>query len=220
MSERSGARALGIIVLSIGVMVSISVVEDFRVKVGRLEKEVTALREKPAVAGKPNEEKSVEERKHLFDGPKPIRAKQFKVKGLWRDELTIGHHDPWKEDIPMVLHLWGPWCGPCRAEFPSLLAFSRKHPGLQIATVSVNNKKEDVLAFLKYIGYDESKNHVAIFIGSEEDIIFADNYYKVSYFPTTIFIDRDGNIVRWIDGMTNWRDPALGKFVGELLKKK
>jgi len=47
-------------------------------------------------------------------------------------QLIARHHGK-----VVVLDVWSTWCGPCREEFPGLVALHRKYPG-QVACVSLN----------------------------------------------------------------------------------
>ncbi len=191
---------------------------DLRLKreVSRYQSAETSARE-TAKRKQEEETKRLEENKHLFDRPKPEVAQSFSARSLWGKTITFGS-TPWKATAPMVLHLWGPWCGPCRDEFPAMLAFSRRHPDLQIAAISVNSEEKYVDKFLGQIQYQKKRGRVSVFIGSEDNIIFADNYYKVSVFPTTIYIDRDGKIVRWTEAAESWNSPDFERFVEQFEK--
>ncbi|MCC6652261.1 MAG: TlpA family protein disulfide reductase [Candidatus Eisenbacteria bacterium] len=37
-----------------------------------------------------------------------------------------------------LVNVWATWCGPCREEFPGMLAVARRHPGLRVVLVSAD----------------------------------------------------------------------------------
>lgn len=143
------------------------------------------------------------------------KAKNFTAKRIWAEKLSVEidveykHGDP----RPIILHLWGPWCAPCRSEFPALMKFAEAHLDVSMIAVSVNNTHEDVLRFLKYVDFPVSGHPLYVVIGSTESIVFADDHYHVDVFPTTLFIDTRGRIVKRIEGSVDWASPAMEELV-------
>jgi thiol-disulfide isomerase/thioredoxin len=79
---------------------------------------------------------------------------------------------------PVVVDLWATWCGACAVELPSLLAFQKAHPEVEVLAVDVADKPEAVRHFLtskKLTGL-----HVALTKAFPENM--AQNY------PTTFVI--------------------------------
>ncbi len=114
-----------------------------------------------------------------------------------------------------VLNIWGTFCGPCIREMPELGEWASKMPdNVQIVGLVID------------IAGDEDTEHhdlaVEIMESADADFLqmianadFADILKDVIGVPTTIFIDKDGNIVG---------DPVIGadvdaykKFVEEYL---
>ena len=88
----------------------------------------------------------------------------------------------------VMLNFWASWCAPCRQEMPLLEAMYRKYKSLGFVLLGVNveedsSKAASLLRNIKVsfpILYD-NKNKVS-------------KMYQVSAMPTTIIIDRDGNM--------------------------
>jgi len=91
----------------------------------------------------------------------------------------------------VMINFWASWCGPCRQEFPILDEMFRKYRpmGFTLLGINVESDSADAERFLEQtpvsfpIAYDR-ENEVS-------------NAYGVSAMPTTLIVDRKGN-VRWL----------------------
>jgi thiol-disulfide isomerase/thioredoxin len=87
-----------------------------------------------------------------------------------------------------VIYFWGVWCGPCVHSAPYTQAFAEKfrdHPDVVFLTVANDTNPETTHGFMKERGYD----FPVIF---DEGLVQMANIWA---FPTTLFVDREGNIV-------------------------
>ncbi|MDE3191842.1 MAG: TlpA family protein disulfide reductase [Acidobacteriota bacterium] len=93
---------------------------------------------------------------------------------------------------PIVLNVWGSWCGPCNAEAPDLRRFAAAHPDAQVVGIDLNDTKSGARAFYRRYGWA----HPSIF----------DPHGAIAYrlgltgTPTTYFLDREHRIVTEIVG--------------------
>ena len=71
-----------------------------------------------------------------------------------------------RNDIPVVVDFWAPWCGPCRSFAPAYEAASEKHPDVVFA--KVNTEEQQALA-----GYFQIRSIPTLMIFREQIIIFA-----------------------------------------------
>ena len=88
----------------------------------------------------------------------------------------------------VMLNFWASWCAPCRQEMPLLEDLYRKYKSLGFVLLGVNVEEDSSKAatLLKNIRVSfpilyDNKNTVS-------------KMYQVSAMPTTIIIDRDGNM--------------------------
>jgi len=112
----------------------------------------------------------------------------------------------------VLLDFWATWCGPCVQEMPHLIELYEKYKerGFEVLAISVDAKSE--------------RYKVAPFVAEHKmtfPVLFDEGVgalYKVKAYPTTIFIDRQGN-VRYVDSGFNVGQPrALEAVTIELLK--
>jgi cytochrome c biogenesis protein CcmG, thiol:disulfide interchange protein DsbE len=93
----------------------------------------------------------------------------------------------------VMLNFWGPWCQPCRAEVPALEKLQEQYKGkLVIIGAAVFSSDDAVDLFYR----DFSINYPVIH-GSYD---LMDKYGRISVFPTTILIDRNGVIAARLAG--------------------
>ncbi|MGC9056782.1 MAG: TlpA family protein disulfide reductase [Candidatus Saccharicenans sp.] len=112
-------------------------------------------------------------------------APDFKITSVDGQEFTL---DSFRGKV-VLINFWATWCPPCRAEIPDLIeAYSElKDKGLVILGFSVDDLPE---AELKKFVEQAKINYPVALIG--RDIVSA--FRPGQYIPTSIFIDKKGNI--------------------------
>jgi cytochrome c biogenesis protein CcmG/thiol:disulfide interchange protein DsbE len=111
----------------------------------------------------------------------------------------------------ILLDYWATWCAPCKIEVPHLVEFQKKYgsQGLQIIGISMDDDFAPVQTFAR----DFAINY-PIALGSAK---LAQAYGGVLGLPVAFLIDRNGRIVKRMDGDAKLQD--LAGEIGELLKE-
>lgn len=88
----------------------------------------------------------------------------------------------------VMINFWASWCAPCRQEMPLLEELYKKYKGLGFTLLGVNVEEDSskAVSLLRNIKVSfpilfDNKNKVS-------------KMYKVAAMPTTIIIDRNGNM--------------------------
>ena len=98
---------------------------------------------------------------------------------------------------PVVLNFWATWCGYCKMEMPDFDTAYAKYPDVQFLMVNVtdgvNETVEKAKAYVEAEGFS-----FEIFFDVKLEAV---SRYGVTGYPTTFFIDKDGNAVAKQSGM-------------------
>lgn len=115
----------------------------------------------------------------------------------------------------VLLDFWASWCPPCREEMPKLVRFYEEHKksDFQLIAVNIDNKASNMQHFLDKL------------FPTPEFPIIADNTQKIpalfniEAMPTTIFIDKKGNIRYRHDGFKDAYVKDFNSELSQLLKE-
>jgi thiol-disulfide isomerase/thioredoxin len=94
---------------------------------------------------------------------------------------------------PVLINFWATWCPPCRAEMPDLVALHNENPDLQLVSVNVGETQDVVERF------SEAFDMTMPVVVDEEGVV--SDMYAVRNMPTTVFIDREGQVVYLYKGI-------------------
>lgn len=112
----------------------------------------------------------------------------------------------------VLLNFWATWCGPCRAEMPSLnnLYNEFKDKGLVVLAVSVDTSEKPVRSFIK-----DLKLSFPVLMDKNKAVSFDE--YGVFGLPTTFLINKNGMITEKIMGEREWDSPQMKEKISRLL---
>lgn len=88
----------------------------------------------------------------------------------------------------ILLNFWASWCGPCRQEMPLLEELQQRYSRAGFTVLGIN-VEQDMSAAKDYL----KKIDVSFPILFDPESL-AGELYKVDAMPTTVMIDRDGNM--------------------------
>lgn len=113
----------------------------------------------------------------------------------------------------VLLDFWATWCAPCVAELPTVkkLYDENKDKGFVVVGISADRDEDALKEFVKQreVGWPQIFQSGGM---KKDTVLFQ---YGVQKYPTTVLIDREGNI-----SAIDVRDEELVKLVTELVGKK
>jgi thiol-disulfide isomerase/thioredoxin len=90
-----------------------------------------------------------------------------------------------------IVHIWGTWCPPCRADIPHLADLHKKYKRLEIVGVNCTNTGEGEAAQTVRDFVKNNKVPYPCLIGTKELLKQVPN---LQGFPTTLFLDCSGKV--------------------------
>jgi peroxiredoxin len=115
----------------------------------------------------------------------------------------------------VFVNFWATWCGPCKAEMPSMEHLYRnyKHKGLEMLAVS--NDMEGASVVRPFV--EKFKLTYPILLDPDFRV---DDKYLIQSVPTTVLVDRNGVITHRMVGARNWNSPESRDLIEKLLRAR
>ncbi|MCE2433664.1 MAG: redoxin domain-containing protein [Candidatus Latescibacteria bacterium] len=123
----------------------------------------------------------------------PVEAPDFTLRTLAGESFNLYA----QRGKPVFLNFWGTWCPPCVAEMPAIQKLQdTMGDSIQIVGIGVRDTRIQELRFITRYGYTWT-----FVLDSTGE---ARNAYEVSSYPTSLFLDAKGVIVRVLRSGRNY----------------
>lgn len=143
----------------------------------------------------------------LYPGDRGIPLPQIEGRTVAGDMFALSDL---REHV-VVVNVWGSWCGPCRAEAPTLAMISKeaRPSGVRFVGIDLRDNSDAALAFeRKYdIGYPSFDDAEGLVLAQFTGII------PVSAVPSTLVADRFGVIRARVVGQVD--DATLRELISD-----
>lgn len=107
---------------------------------------------------------------------------------------------------PVVLNFWATWCYYCTLEMPDFDKAAKAYPEVQFLMVNATDGVRETVEIAKqYV--EEEGYQFDVFFDTQSEAVYA---YYVTAFPTTYFIDSDGNLTAQGSGMLDYETIEKG----------
>ena len=109
----------------------------------------------------------------------------------------------------VVLNFWASWCGPCIAEFPSLVELQRQMPDVVILAVAFDTDEPSYRQFL-------IDNNLTGLLTIDDVTNASNQAFETTRPPETYVIDKSGTIRRKFIGPQDWTNPEIMNYLKSL----
>ncbi|UTA47894.1 TlpA family protein disulfide reductase [Simiduia sp. 21SJ11W-1] len=113
----------------------------------------------------------------------------------------------------VMLNFWASWCGPCRQEMPLLDELSKRYSRAGFTLLGVN-VEQDTAAGEKYL-QDTPVNFTILWDPTSQ----VSKMYNIDAMPSTVMIDRDGNMRYLHRGYKPGYENDYKKQIKELIRE-
>lgn len=137
------------------------------------------------------------------------QAPDFTLKTTAGDNLRLSEH---RGEV-ILLNFWASWCGPCRQEMPQLEALQARYSKLGFNVVGVNVDKDSALATRLLQDIPVS---FPVLLDNAGGVSAS---YNISAMPTTVLIDRDGNMRFLHKGYQPGYEQAYEQQIKQLIRE-
>jgi len=111
-------------------------------------------------------------------------APDFSLKSSTGENLRLSEY---RGDVVMI-NFWATWCGPCRQEMPLLdeLYARYERVGFKLLGVNIDDDSRRAMQMIEELGVN-----IPVLFDARKEV---SKLYEVETMPTTVLVDRDGNV--------------------------
>ncbi|OYX85001.1 MAG: thioredoxin [Flavobacteriales bacterium 32-34-25] len=112
----------------------------------------------------------------------------------------------------VFINFWATWCPPCIQEMPTINELRGRYKNndeIVFLMVDVDNNMEKSTAFMEKNKYD-----LPVYVTASE----IPSNYLGSSIPTTVILDKSGDMIARIEGGRDYTSPEIIKVVNELVE--
>jgi thiol-disulfide isomerase/thioredoxin len=131
------------------------------------------------------------------DATGKVAPLQFTLKDMNGVEVKLASF----KGKPIVINFWATWCGPCRAEIPSLVDLQRRYTDEGSEVVILGISVDDPIEKLKPYA-TEMKINYPLLVGNGRDDV-QEAFGPLWGIPVTVFVDRNGRIAKRHSGIAS-----------------
>jgi len=135
--------------------------------------------------------------------------------GDYLTEFTLPDVKGVMQSVPkgevLLLNFWATWCPPCRREIPSMARLHDKYAsqGLKIIAVSVDQRRDDLVDFMK-----EYRMPFQVLQDADSAV---SRQYGVFRYPESFLIGRDGKVIKHLVGAVDWMSEPITRTIDDML---
>lgn len=144
----------------------------------------------------------------LAETSSPLEAPDFTLNDINGRSHTLSDY----RGRPVILNFWASWCADCLDEMPSLQSLYTILGGAGLVVLGVTIDR-DIRTVNKVL--EKVRVTYPVLMETTGDVFI--NSYTITKLPVTIFIDKNGYIVRTISGGENFMSNKMQDFVRSLL---
>jgi peroxiredoxin len=108
----------------------------------------------------------------------------------------------------VLLDFWATWCGPCKVEIPWFMEFENRFKDQGFAVLGVSMDEDGWGAISPYVR--ERKMNYRVLLGDDK---VSTSYGGLDALPTTLLIDREGNIASVHEGVSMGKEEFKNAIV-------
>ena len=142
-------------------------------------------------------------------GLKQSSAPDFALKSASGENLRLSE---FRGDV-VLINFWASWCGPCRQEMPILSELHDKYRALGFTVLGVNVEADAAKA--RKLLKDTPVSFPVVF---DSDSVVSKQYDVVAM-PSTVLVDRDGNMRYLHKGYKSGLEEVYQQQVRELIRE-